>query len=262
MGFDRRLRAIVVSTALTCVALSVAAASASASFHEIKISEVSKGSGGGAQDSFLEVQMYAPGQTLLSGASLFRCNDAACGGSTSFGMFPNGGFGDNQRTYVFGDTAMGAGLKDFTVDLNLDATAAGGAICYVGGTGFNDCVSWGAFTGNAVLEGALGTGATPGTPMGPLTDGTGLARKISAGCPTLLEASDDTNDSLADFAPIMPPGARKNSVTPTEVPCAVAAPPATVSTTAPATVRKGCPKGKKLKKVKGKKRCVKKKKKK
>ena len=46
-----------------------------------------------------------------------------------------------------------------------------------------------------------------------------LRRKIGAGCATLLEAGDDTNNSAADFEAVFP-SPRPNSVTPTEHACA------------------------------------------
>ena len=45
-----------------------------------------------------------------------------------------------------------------------------------------------------------------------------LRRKIGAGCATLLEAGDDTNNSAADFEAVFP-GPRPNSVPPTEHAC-------------------------------------------
>jgi hypothetical protein len=50
-----------------------------------------------------------------------------------------------------------------------------------------------------------------------------LRRTISAGCPTALEASDDTNNSAADFS-VTTPNPRKNSVAPTEMTCTTGAP--------------------------------------
>src|SRR5262249_37902142 len=61
-------------------------------------------------------------------------------------------------------------------------------------------------------------GTTAGTPAPALTTGTALRRSIASGCPTLLEAGDDTNDSATDFA-VTTPNPRPNSVTPTETSC-------------------------------------------
>lgn len=81
--------------------------------------------------------------------------------------------------------------------------------------GFNDCVSWGSFSGNSTLMANCRT--TAGTPAPALSSGMALRRLIAPGCPTLLEASDDTN-SATDFS-LTTPNPRQNSVTPTDVPC-------------------------------------------
>src|SRR5882757_8337789 len=111
----------------------VLASSASASFHEIKIREVSGITAAGANDSYVEVQMYQAGQNFLSGgAGLFTC-DATCATTHSYpptGFFPDVADGDNQRTVLFGDAGLTSPPPDDIVDLNLDAIAAGGAVCY------------------------------------------------------------------------------------------------------------------------------------
>jgi hypothetical protein len=193
-----------------------AAPVASASFHEIKIREVSAGLTATPDSSYLEVQMYAGGQNFLSGgAGLARCN-ADCSTAAAFGIASDVTFGANQSTIVIGDAGLPAGSKDFDRDLSLDLLLSGGAICYLGGPGFNDCVSWGNFTGNSYLMTTYGTTATPNPT--PLASGSAFRRSISAGCSTLLEASDDTDDSAADFAAVSP-APRPNSVAPTETAC-------------------------------------------
>lgn len=172
---------------------------------------------GMADSSYLEVQMYAPGQNLLSGgAGLARCNDD-CTTAAAFGIASDVASGANQSTIVIGDSGLPAVSKDFDRDLSLDSLLAGGAICYIGGPGFNDCVSWGTFTGNAYLMATYGT--TAGPPMAPLATGSASNRNITPGCSTLLEASDDTDNSLANFT-VGTPNPRPNSVAPTETPCA------------------------------------------
>ena len=96
---------------------------------------------------------------------------------------------------------------------------------------------------NAGLMAKYGT--TAGTPAPALTSGMALRRSIVAGCPTMLEPSDDTDNSATDFSAATP-NPRSNAVTPTETPCAPAggggAPP---STQAPASKKKKCKKAKK-----------------
>ena len=209
------MRTFLLAFALALFGLAGVASSASATFHLTKIREVSSGTGV-ADSSYVEVQAYFDFQNFLScGASLVRCN-ATCSSATTFSPFTDVANGHSQDTVLFADSGIGAGSKDFNVDLNLDGIQAGGAVCYLSEPGFNDCVSWGNFSGNSTLMASYGT--TAGTPAPALTSGMALRRSIAAGCPTMLEASDDTNNSAADFS-LTTPNPRKNSVTPTEVPC-------------------------------------------
>ena len=117
---------------------------------------------------------------------------------------------------MIGDDAVVG--RDFTLDLSTYLSNAsggseppwlGGAVCF----DTVDCVSWGgAFTGAANLPDKT-------TPNGSVLPATySLQRSIAPGCPTLLEAGDDTNNAQTDFAP-GPKEGRPNSVSPTEVPC-------------------------------------------
>ena len=159
MGRGTRFVAVVAATG---VALLVGAGSASATFHLMKLREVSAGTGP-ADSSYVEIQAYAPLQKFLSGgATVVRC-DSTCSTPSVFNPFTDVANGNNQDTVVFGDSGLAGGSKDFTVDgLNLDAIAAGGAVCYVSEPGYNDCVSWGNFSGNSTLMTNYGTSA--GTP--------------------------------------------------------------------------------------------------
>src|SRR5262245_46969545 len=103
-------------------AVILSAESASASFHEIKVREVSAGPGP-ADSSYAEIQMYAPGQEFLSlGAQVVVCN-ATCTSPATFGSFSNVANGATQSTVVFGDGGLGSASRDFDVNLNLDAVA-------------------------------------------------------------------------------------------------------------------------------------------
>ena len=189
------------------------ATGASASFHEMKIREVSSGTGT-PDSSYVEVQMYAPGQTFLSlGSKLVRC-DSTCSSPTTFQGFTDVAAGANQSTVLFGDS--GVPNRDFSTDLNLNAIEAGGAVCYLSEPGFSDCMSWGNFSANTTLMANYGTSA--GTPAPALSSGMALRRSIAAGCPTLLEPGDDTDNSPADFS-LASPNPRNNASPPTEMPC-------------------------------------------
>jgi hypothetical protein len=218
---------------------------------------VSPGTGSG--DSYVEVQMYAPFQGFLSGgAGLAVCNDNCSPVPTTFGPFSDVANGNTQDTVLFGDTGVPAANKDFDVNLNLDALATGGAVCYLSEPGFSDCVSWGNFSNSATLVADYGPSADPGAPAPALSTGMALRRSISPGCPTLLEPGDDTNSSAADFAPATREP-RKNSVAPIETPCAGAGsgpagyPPASPYPSA----KKKCKKRKKHSAYSAKKKCKK-----
>ncbi len=213
----RRRRTFAAALTFALLGVLMTATAASATFHLMKIREISPGADG-QDDSYVEIQMYAPFQNFLGGgAMLLRCN-SDCSSKTTFSPFANVAHGDTQDTVLFGDGGIAGGSKDFHVDLNLDQIKPGGAVCYLSEPGFTDCVSWGNFSANASLTASGGTSANPGTPAPALTSGMALRRSITAGCPALLELSDDTNDSSADFQAATP-NPRPNSIAPTETSC-------------------------------------------
>jgi hypothetical protein len=245
-----RPRKILLVLALALVALAGTASSAMATFHLMKIREVSSGTGP-ADSSYVEVQMEAPFQNFLSnGAQLLTCN-SDCSTMHTFSPFTDVANGNSQDTVVFGDSGLPSGSRDFNVNLNLDSIAVGGAVCYLSETNFHDCVSWGTFSAASTLTGTYGTVAATGTPAAALTSGMALRRSIAAGCPTLLQASDDTNNSATDFS-LTTPNPRPNSVTPIEMPCTPGGggggptgyPPTTGGPASPSPTKKKCKKHK------------------
>jgi hypothetical protein len=200
--------ATLACTAALAAAL-VATTPAAATFHLMKIREVYPGSSASPEAEYVELQMYASGQNLVGGHSVDFLNAAGTQVATAtFGA--DVANGANQSTLVaaspgaesqFGivaDTGMAGGSLD----------PAGGAVCWES----LDCVAWGAFHGSA-----LSPTRTPADPLG-IPDGMALRRTIAPGCPTLLEASDDTDDSAADFSDAFP-APRPNSVPPSERTC-------------------------------------------
>jgi hypothetical protein len=243
----RRKSSFLIALSLALLGFAGVASSASATFHLVKIREISSGTGP-ADSSYVETQNYFDFQNFLShGAMLVRC-DATCSSPTVFSPFTDVADGHTQHTVLFADSGIAAGSKDFDVNLNLDAIQAGGAVCYLSEPGFNDCVSWGNFSANSTLMTNYGTSA--GTPAAALSSGMALRRSIAAGCPTLLEASDDTNNSSADFS-LTTPNPRKNSVAPTEMACPSSGgggptgyPPASPGPTGSTSKKKKCKKHK------------------
>lgn len=209
-----------VALALTLVGLGGLASTSSASFHLIKIREVSSGTGV-ADSSYVEVQAFNAGENFLSGgAKLAVCNATCSPAPSEFTGFTDVGNGANQMTVVFGDSGLPSASKDF--DRNLNLQDSGGAACYLGGLLSADCVSWGNFTGNPTLLADYAT--TSGTSAAALTSGMALRRSIAAGlCPTALDPSDDTDNSAADFS-LTTPDPRPNSAPIPEVPCSTGNP--------------------------------------
>jgi RTX calcium-binding nonapeptide repeat (4 copies) len=218
-----RLTRITLAVSLAAIGSLALVSSAIADFHLTKIRQI-KGEGGASADSsYIELQMYAPGQNLVSGhnITIWDQDGLLLGIPQPIATLPLSGpnppFADNQRTILIGDTAVAG--RDFTLDLSTYlSTMSGGApppIFQAGAACFEtvDCVSWGAFTGANNLPDKT-------TPNGSVLPATySFQRKIGAGCPTLLEDIDDTNNAQADFLAPGPFEGRPNSVAPTEVPC-------------------------------------------
>lgn len=201
MGFGAALGAVAL-VLLAC------AASASAGFDQIKIRSIFRGPNNPA-GAFIELQMYADGQTQLSGHNLNLWNfDMSSGIGTTLNVdVPNG---QNQRMILIRD-AGSALPADYTTNIGtfLTNNAAGGLACWE----TVDCVAWGSFSGSA-----------PPSPVGtPITGGLSgsmvSVRRIDRGCPTALDATDDTNDSNADFGFAVGYPVRTNADTPTETLC-------------------------------------------
>jgi hypothetical protein len=225
----RGIGLLVLSMALA--AALAAAPAAQATFHLIKVREAYAGS---ADDSYVELQMYAAGQTFLTNHSMTVYD--ASGALVHSSKFTSGvAVGQNQATVLIGDTGVQAkfGVAPDLVDPELSIPAAGGAACWNAGGLPADCVAWGTFSGGSALQTATGT--TVGSPVSPggITVGKAIRRSIAPGCSTLLEDSDDTNNSATDFAEVTP--APRNNASPiTETTCA--GPPNTVIDERPAAV--------------------------
>jgi hypothetical protein len=194
---------------LAVFGLAVAAPTTHATFHEMSIREVYPGSIASPGAEFVELQMWAPGQNLVGGHSL-RTYDKAGGlvETTTFAEDVSGSA--NQSTILLATTAA----ESFGVTPDAEMTEgqldpAGGAVCWES----LDCVSWGSFAGP--LPSPAGPPATPGG----IPDGMALRRTITPSCATLLEPTDDHDNSAADFSAVFP-NPRPNSVAPSEHACA------------------------------------------
>jgi hypothetical protein len=202
-----RRAAAVVALGLAFSALT--AQTAFATFHEIVFREIYPGSVAVPESQYVELQMYAAGQNFVGGhfVSFYNAAGTQIGTAKFGGEVKNGA---NQATILI---ATPAAALEFSVTADLTMSPgllspAGGAVCWEA----FDCVSWGNFTGS--VSPPPGSPATPGG----IPDGMALRRTIAPGCASLLEESDDSNNSSADFEAVFP-APRPNSVAPSERPC-------------------------------------------
>jgi len=225
MGRGTRTFGLAVTMVLTAACWF--AASAGATFHEMRIRAIFEGPG--AHTGFIQLQMLAPGQNFTAGHVVNYYDTSGTLSHTSPPL-PNVPNGVDQGTILIGDTST-PGSPDLvwgTMRSSITSDAGGGALCYEN----IDCVAWGSWTPTNLAK--LPSPET--APLSGLSISQVAIRSITRGCPTALDVADDTNASAADFTfGIFQP--RNNSVTPTEVPC-----PASV--TASTAAKKKCKKRK------------------
>jgi hypothetical protein len=173
-------------------------APSAAVFHQMLIVEIFPGGTGTllsppAEAQYLMLQMYAGGQTQVSGhvVTVYNAAGTLTGTFTFTSDLANG---DSQDTVLLGTTEADA-FFSLTSDLSLGAGPAfdpsGGKICFED----VDCVSWGNFTGSP--NSPSPSGQPWGYPEG-LVIGHAIVRDTSHGNPSLQEG-DDTDSSLDDF---------------------------------------------------------------
>jgi hypothetical protein len=214
--FNRRTSSFLAALAIALLGLAGVASSASATFHLIKVREVFPGNLAQPDSDYVELQSYSPFQNQVQFGQL-QVYDAA-GSPASPPFTPAGPLpaNENQRTVLIADSAFGTvfpGIASDSTDSSLNLSPAAGAVCWPVNSSPIDCVSWGAFTGNSGLP------SSAGSPIGAVADGKAITRSISPGCPTLLEDSDDTNNSAADFTEGNP-APRPNTAPVSEMACA------------------------------------------
>ena len=224
MGRGTRFGAVLATVAF---AVLLSAGSASATFHLIKVRELFPGTASAPDSDYVELQAYSPFQNQLQFGQLKVYSANGTNVSTFMPTNPPAPVSNNanQATAVVADTGFAARFPGVTpdfVDASLNLSPAAGAVCWpITEPPFEDCVSWGAFTGNASLPDSAGSPFQGSGPSGAIGDGKAIIRSISANCPTALDDADDTNNSAADFRESTPMP-RPNSAPITEVACAAA----------------------------------------
>jgi hypothetical protein len=192
---------------LGLLGLAVVAPSASATFHEMSIREIYAGSAEHPNADYVELQMWRSGQNFVGGHDLLAYGPAGSPKENFLASDVPGGA--NQSTILIA-TQEAAELFGIAADETLSPAnqldPSGGAVCWED----LDCVSWGSFGGSLPSPG--------GTPAPAIPDGMALRRTIAPGCATLLEPTDDRDNSAADFS-VASPAPRPNSVAPSERAC-------------------------------------------
>lgn len=204
----RSSRAVLTALGLALAALAASAPVAAATFHFVSIREVYAGSAAAPGAEYVELQMWASDQHFVAG-HVVRTYDAA-GALSGTDAFPTDvPRGANQSTLVLATPEAEAAFG-FATDAPMAPSGqldpAGGAVCWEQ----IDCVAWGSFSGS--LPSPIGTAAAA------IPDGMALRRTIASGCATLLEPTDDRDNSASDFAVVFP-APRPNALAPSESPC-------------------------------------------
>ena len=206
----RRGRPFLASAALALAGAALLPGVATATFHLNKIRQVYPGTTADRASQYVVLQMPVAGQNFLSGHTMVYYNASGRQIGTSS---PSDVASKSQGTILFATANPILGVsRDFSINFKSGKhlSPGGGAVCWAG----VDCVAWGSFHN---------TSGTPlpsptGSPAPAIPNGDALIRKISRGCPTLLEVSDDTDSSSADFT-VGSPSPRNTSSPPTERPC-------------------------------------------
>jgi cysteine-rich repeat protein len=188
------MRRIVIATA---VALCLAAPRAAlATFHLMKVVQVFPGAAAQPMAAYVVIEMYAAGQSLVSGHTI-DVYDAA-GNLIQQYTFPANVVNSANQTKILIATAEAQTFFGVNADLTMTASTpplplVGGKVCF---SGTIDCVAWGSWTG-----GVTGVG-NPALPSTGLVLGEALVRDLKGNA--TLEALDDTDDSATDFKPGTP----------------------------------------------------------
>jgi hypothetical protein len=193
--------------------------SALASNHLIKIREVYPGDLTHTDAEYVELQMYAPGQNFFNAGTvlnLYGPTGTITKNYVTDSQTSNPPNSASQQRVIY-MTASAETLFTMNVGFVMSSgdalSPAGGAVCYVPTqVASADCVSWGNFSGSGSLPSSTGGN------VAAIPNGQAIGRSIAAGCPTLLEASDDSNQPSNWSA--VTPNPLANSDTPPEHPCA------------------------------------------
>ena len=202
-------RPAIRSVALAIAISALSAQAAFATFHEMVVREVYPGSASSPESEYVELQMYAPGQSFVGGHVLGFYN--AAGAQTGTAKFlADVSNGANQSTILIATPAAESTFRGHRRPEHGAEPAR--PIRRRGLLGSARLRLLGEFQRLGQISRRLA--GVSGIP-----DGQALRRTIAPGCASLLEPSDDRDNSALDFEVVFP-GPRPNSVVPTEHACA------------------------------------------
>lgn len=177
--------------ALTFLAASLAALPAEPAFHLMNIVEVFPGTAAAPNAQYIVLQMWSQDQNFVDD-HVITVYDRTGAPVATFQFTDNVANGQNQRKILVA-TAEAADFFDVPADLVMMSASIpveGGKICFE----VWDCVAWGNY---APVDAAVGT---PFKRPDGLALGRAMIRRLDvAGAPTVLEGTDDTNNSANDF---------------------------------------------------------------
>ncbi len=185
--------------ALIFLVLAAVISPAYASFYFARIVEVSTGVAGHPDAQYIVIMPHANSQNVFASVRVIAFNSTGAA-LPSFATFAGNlnSINTNQHSILVA-TQKAVDLLGITPDqlATGSLTPEGGMVCFERGAfplvTVPDCVKYGNYTGANHSQSAAGTPA-PVIPLGSV-----LRRDFSANNPVILEAADDTNDSLADF---------------------------------------------------------------
>lgn len=179
------------------LSLALAAGSAEASFHLMKVVQVFPGTAAVPNAQYVMIQMYAAGQNQVGShqISVFGATGNLIQAFTFSGPVSNGA----SQARILIATTEAATLFGMSPDLTMTAIlpTAGGKVCFDSSP--TDCVGWGNYSGSPA---GIGTPFNAGS---GLVAGVAAIRRLDiAGGAGTLEASDDTDDCANDFVASSP----------------------------------------------------------
>jgi cysteine-rich repeat protein len=191
------MRAKSMTVAIAGLLFAVAAFSAQASFHLMKVVEVFPGTAASPSAQYVVIQMYATGENFVGGHAItvFNGSGTLVGTFTFAGNVANG----NNQAKILIATPQAQAFFGVTPDLAMTAAliSGGGKVCWAGTL---DCAAWGAYTG-----GTAGVGTPFNASGGGLLSGKAAIRRLDiAGSATVLDAGDDTDNCANDFVSGLP----------------------------------------------------------